>query len=173
MKKSTVVLFLLAVMILAVSAAASAQTVLPTPIDPDKDPYAYASKNDYYLIIENRLNLIRQAIAGNDMVKASEILAELRQIVYRCATYLARINEYDWRILNVSQYANEAFEEGADYSADLEKSRKLAYDILIGGIPPPATPYTPGGYVPGAEGAGEGEGAEDEGGSTSGSGKHS
>lgn len=174
MKKNAVVLFFLAVMFFAITAAASAQVVLPTPIDPVKDPYGYASKQDYYLIIDNRLTIISEALANKDLEKAQNTAKELRMIIYRCAQFLAGIQEYDSRILYVSANADKAL-EADDYNSLLSESRKLAYEILMG--VKPVTPYTPGGYVPGAgDGAGEGDtegGEEEESGGNQGGGKHS
>ena len=157
MKKNAVVLFFLAIVIFAVTAAASAQTDLPKPVDPIKDPYGYASKQDYYLIIDNRLTLIEEALNKNELETANKLLEELRLIVYRCMRFLAANNSYDARMMNVYAYAAEAFEENADYPADLQRSRLLACAILLDNVcgGPTGGVYSP--YYGGSETSGSGD----------------
>ena len=154
MKKNAVILFFLAIVILAVTAAASAQTVASTP-----DPYKFNSKSEYYDAIELRLKNIAEALKAQDKETANKQMDELRQIVYRCARYLADIKEYDWRILYIITYTEEAFKEGADIDKEIEEARLLACQILMPSLcPTPTTttyPYFGGVVDSGTEDGGE------------------
>lgn len=98
MKKILIVVMLFAVLFAAVSVV-SAQTV-----ENEEE-----SKEYYYWLIDDLLTKIQECLMKGDRKMADYYLAELRQVVYRCAIFLAETNEYDVRIYDVLSQASKAF----------------------------------------------------------------
>ena len=103
MKKSTIfVLLLLAAMLLGVTVAASAE-----------------SKNDYWAQINVALNKLEAAIDTN--TKVNEAMTNLRTVVYAGSRYLTSIGEYDARVNEILNFANQAL-TGKDFRYFLAQS---------------------------------------------------
>jgi len=93
MKKSTVVILLVvAAMLMGVVTSAMAAK----------------SRSDYYADIHVCIENLRSAINRGDAAAIKKALTELRLAVYAAMTYLASIGEYDSRLLEVIQKANDA-----------------------------------------------------------------
>ena len=117
MKKATIIFVLLSVMLLSVVAVANASD----------------TKEDYYLEITCSLSKIEYGLMHEDREGALEEMKNLRDIIYRTARYLAEIQEYDVRIMQVLTYANRAF-TNEDVIKYITLARNTASQVLLGRI---------------------------------------
>ena len=141
MKKVLVIVLLCAVLFAAVSVA-SAQTEVQadSKTEVQADP---KSKAEYYYAINGLLTKLQEAILKGDSDEVAKLLKELREMIYKCATFLTSIGEYDARIMEVLSLAEGAAEEGKtkeEVTTQIEKADKLAWEILM--ATKPAGDYT-------------------------------
>ena len=93
MKKSTIlILFVLAAMILGITAAVSAE-----------------SKTEYYGKIYESLTKLSNALHDKDKPAANVALGEVRVNVYAGMRYLAASGQYDSRAMAIADNANKAY----------------------------------------------------------------
>ena len=91
------------------------------------------TKEEYYREIESILLKIEENLMKGDRVEAQKWASELRACVYRCARFLAQINEYDSRIMMVINLAEQAF-KGNDVHYYIIGARDTAALVLLGKI---------------------------------------
>ena len=92
MKKTTIfVIMLVAVMLLGITMAVSAE-----------------SKDEHWASINNALNELQGAIDRGNKKAANSALADVRVKVYAGMKYLTSINAYDSRAMEIINYASQA-----------------------------------------------------------------
>ena len=119
-KTALLILFVLAAMILGITAGASAE-----------------SKGEYYEEIDDALCLVQDLLGRGDVEGMQEALGLLRGVVYRCARFLTVTGEYDARILNVISLATKATEMTSeeDQGWYFSRARIIASQVLLGRFP--------------------------------------
>ncbi|MBR6090538.1 MAG: hypothetical protein IKP86_11430 [Anaerolineaceae bacterium] len=123
MKKSTIlILFVLAAMILGITAAVSAE-----------------SRTEYYGKIYEALTKLRYALQDSDKQAANTALGEVRTHVYAGMRYLAKIGAYDARAMAIVDNANKAYTacfNGLSYEEFLNEAFAFDYIVFGSDLPP-------------------------------------
>ena len=127
MKKNAIIIVVLAAAILlSVVAATSAE-----------------SRSEYYGQIMTALDKLSYALQDKDKPAANVALGEVRVLTYSAMRYLAKIGEYDSRLMAVVDNANKAYTacfNGLSWEQYINEAYSFNYIVLAIDLPPVVEP---------------------------------